>query len=48
MDDCYECGDGVVKVGNDWRHSDDTAIDVDGQAVVNTCEWGKPFAPGPT
>lgn len=48
MDDCYECGDGVVKVGDDWQHSEDLGIDIDGRAVVTSCRWGKPFRPDPT
>lgn len=47
VDDCYMCGDGVVDDGRGWRHSDDRAIDIDGQTVFNDCQWGKPFAPNP-
>lgn len=32
IDDCYACGDGVVKVGDHWEHSQDLGIDIDGRA----------------
>jgi hypothetical protein len=45
IDDCYMCGDGVVKVGDDWDHDDDLGILADGSIAYPVCRWGKPFAP---
>lgn len=41
--DCYVCGDGVVKVGDHWEHSEDLGIDADGRVVVSECQWGRPY-----
>ncbi|MBB5167183.1 hypothetical protein [Mycobacterium sp. AZCC_0083] len=42
--DCYVCGDGIEQIGGGWRHIDDS-ISAEGERVVSTCYWGKPYAP---
>jgi hypothetical protein len=47
MESCYVCGDGVEcdQAGGHWWHSEDLGIDINGKAVMTSCEWGKPYAP---